>query len=266
MNLQLNDKVALVTGGSKGIGKEIAKGLAEEGCHVVICGRGKEDLDKAKREIEKDGGRILTTQADLTKQEDVNQLVSTTIDAHQTIDILVNNAGMTPGFYQFEDIAVDDWEYIFNLNVFGTVRVTKAVLPYMKENEYGRIINIGSESGIQPDAFMPDYNASKAAIINMTKSWSKAFAEDGILVNTISPAFVMTPLLEQSMKQEAEEKGVPFDDAVQQFLQENRPHIEVKRPGKPEEIASAVVYLASTQSSFINGANIRVDGGSVASQ
>ncbi|MDQ0217415.1 SDR family oxidoreductase [Peribacillus cavernae] len=266
MNLELENKTALVTGGSKGIGKGIAKALAAEGANVVICGRGMEELQEAEKEIKQSGGNVLAVQADLTKQPDVDHLVSAAVDRFKTIDILVNNAGVASGFDDFESLEIEDWEQLFNINVFGTVRVTKAVIPYMKKAESGRIINISSESGVQPDAFMPHYNASKAALINFTKSLSKAYAENGILVNTVSPAFIMTPMLDNMLKQTAEKEGITFDEATQSFLKENRPHIEVKRPGRVEEVASAVVYLASSQASFINGVNLRVDGGSVASQ
>jgi 3-oxoacyl-[acyl-carrier protein] reductase len=266
VNFDLENKTALVTGGSKGIGKAIATALAAEGTNVVICGRGAEALDEAKEEIEQNGGSVLAVQADLSKQEDVDYLVSATIDRYQTIDILVNNAGIVGGFDDFESLEVEDWQHLFDVNVFGAVRVTKAVIPYMKKAGYGRIINISSESGVQPDPFMPHYNASKAALINFTKSLSKAYAADGILVNTVSPAFIMTPLLEKLLKESAEKQNISFDEAVQQFLKYNRPHVEVKRPGTVEEVASAVVFLASSQASFINGVNLRVDGGSVASQ
>ncbi|WP_374702612.1 SDR family NAD(P)-dependent oxidoreductase [Bacillus sp. V33-4] len=146
------------------------------------------------------------------------------------------------------------------------MRITKAVIPYMKKAGNGRIINISSESGVQPDPFMPHYNASKAALINFTKSLSKAYAAQGILVNTVSPAFIITPMLENLLKDNAKKQNISYDEAVQQFLKENRPHVEVKRPGTVEEVASAVVYLASSQAGFINGVNLRVDGGSVASQ
>nr|WP_239541118.1 SDR family oxidoreductase [Pullulanibacillus pueri] len=259
-------KTAIVTGGSKGIGRAIAIALAAEGCKVVICGRGEAALNETKQRIEGQGGEVFAVQADLTKQEDVDRLISETISHYHTLDILVNNAGIVGGFFDFEALSVEDWEEVFNVNLFGMVRVTKAALPYMKKEASTRIINISSESGIQPDPFMPHYNASKAAIINFTKSLSKAYAKDGILVNTVSPAFVMTPLLEDNLKADAEEQNITFDEAVQQFLEKNRPHIEVKRPGRPEEVADAVVFLASNKASFITGENIRVDGGSVASQ
>ncbi|MCP3764794.1 SDR family oxidoreductase [Domibacillus sp. A3M-37] len=266
MDLNINDKTVLVTGGSKGIGKAIAKAFAEEGANVVICSRGIEELNNTKKEIEEMGGNIHTVQADLTKQEDVDYLVSSAIDRYQKVDILVNNAGIASGFDDFESIDIEEWKSLFDVNVFGTVRVTKAVIPYMRKNKYGRIINISSESGVQPDPFMPHYNASKAALINFTKSLSKAYASEGILVNTVSPAFIMTPLLEDMLKGLAAKQNVDFDTAVQQFLKENRPHVELKRPGTVKEVASTVVYLASEQASFINGVNLRVDGGSVASQ
>jgi 3-oxoacyl-[acyl-carrier protein] reductase len=266
VDLNLLNKTALVTGGSKGIGKGIAAALAAEGANVVICGRGAEALKEAKEEIEQTGGSVIAVQADLSKQEDVDHLISETIKRFKTIDILVNNAGIVSGFDDFESLEVEDWKQLFDVNLFGTVRVTKAVIPYMKEASYGRIINISSESGVQPDAFMPHYNASKAALINFTKSLSKAYASNGILVNTVSPAFIMTPMLENMLNTSAEEQNISFDEATQEFLANNRPHIEVKRAGTVEEVASAVLYLVSSGASFINGVNLRVDGGSVASQ
>jgi NAD(P)-dependent dehydrogenase (short-subunit alcohol dehydrogenase family) len=254
-----------VTGGSKGIGKAISIAFVKEGTNVVICGRGEEALKESAAEIEKLGGNVLAVQADLTKQPDVEHLVSSAIDRFKSIDILVYNAGIASGFDDFETLDIEAWKHIFDVNVFGTVRVTKAVIPFMKKAGFGRIINISSESGLQPDSFMPHYNASKAAIINFSKSLSKVYAEQGILVNTVSPAFIMTPMLENLLKDNAKQLNITYEEAIQQFLKENRPHVEVKRPGTVDEAAYAVVYLASEQASFINGVNLRVDGGSVAS-
>jgi 3-oxoacyl-[acyl-carrier protein] reductase len=159
----------------------------------------------------------------------------------------------------------DDWLEILNLNLLSAVRATRAVLPFMQRQKWGRIINISSESGTQPDAFMPHYNASKAAMNNLTKSLSKAYAVDGILVNTVSPAFIMTPLVANMLHKMAKEQGTSPEEVAARFLEKNRPHIELKLPGEREEVASAVVYLDSEQASFITGANLRVDGGSVAS-
>jgi 3-oxoacyl-[acyl-carrier protein] reductase len=265
VNLELKNKTALVTGGSKGIGKAIAIALAEEGANVIICAREAEALNKAALGIEKIGGSVLAVQADLTKQADVDNLVFSAINRYKTIDILVNNAGVVNRFDDFESLELEDWRKLFEVNLFGAVRVTKAVIPYMKKAEYGRIINISSECAEQPDPFIPHYNASKAALNNFTKSLSKAYAADGILVNTVSPAFILTPMLENLLNGNAEKLNISYDEAIQQFLKKNRPHVEVKRPGTVEEVASAVVYLASNKASFINGVNLRVDGGSVAS-
>jgi NAD(P)-dependent dehydrogenase (short-subunit alcohol dehydrogenase family) len=179
--------------------------------------------------------------------------------------VLVNNVGGVGEFAGFADLTDDDWFNALNLNVMSAVRATRAVLPYMQTLRWGRIINISSESGTQPDAMMPHYNASKAALNSLTKSLSKAYASDGILVNTVSPAFILTPLLQNMLTTLAKEKGVSRKDAEAQFLAHNRPHIELKRPGTSEEVAAAVVFLASEQASFITGSNLRVDGGSVAS-
>ncbi len=165
----------------------------------------------------------------------------------------------------FDQLTDEDWLEILNFNVISAVRAVRAVLPYMRKQKWGRIINISSESGTQPDAFMPHYNASKAALNNLTKSLSKAYAQDGILVNTVSPAFIMTPLVSDMLGKMAREQQISSEEVTKQFLAANRPHIELKRPGESEEVAAAVVFLASEQASFITGTNLRVDGGSVAS-
>ena len=145
------------------------------------------------------------------------------------------------------------------------MRVTRAALPYMRKQKWGRIINISSESGTQPDAFMPHYNASKAAMNCLTKSLSKAYGKDGILVNTVSPAFVRTALAEDFFSKQAAAKGITLEEALDQFRTEFRPNIVLGRAGLSEEVAAATIFLASEAASFITGSNYRVDGGSVAS-
>lgn len=265
MNLGIDRKTALVTGASKGIGLAIAKALAQEGCRVALAARGRVALDGAADEIENAGGDVRAFVADVTQSEDVTQLVEDTVAAFGTIHILVNNTGGIGRFGTFEELSDDEWLDILSLNIMSAVKVTRAVLPYMKAQKWGRIINIASESGIQPDAAMPHYNASKAALINLTKSLSKAYGGDGILVNTVSPAFIMTPLVEQMLDAQAQQAGGSRAEAEAQFLQQNRPNIVLKRAGTSEETAALVAFLASDQASFITGANFRVDGGSVAS-
>lgn len=265
MELGLKDKVVLVTGGSKGIGRAIAEAFAVEGAKVAISARGAEELQRAATEISQSSGTdVIGVAADMLKAEDITRMVDQVVNQFGTVHVLVNNAGGVGAFAPFEDIADQDWLEIFTFNLLSAVRATRAVLPHMKQQKWGRIINISSESGSQPDAFMPHYNASKAAMNNLTKSLSKAYALDGILVNTVSPAFIMTPLVEGMLQKMAKEQGVSADQVKSQFLATTRPHIELKRPGESEEVASAVVYLASERASFITGSNLRVDGGSVA--
>jgi NAD(P)-dependent dehydrogenase (short-subunit alcohol dehydrogenase family) len=197
--------------------------------------------------------------------QDIARMVEETVRRFGSVHVLVNNAGGVGAFAPFDQLTDDDWLQILNFNVMSAVRAVRAVLPYMQKQKWGRIVNISSESGTQPDAFMPHYNASKAALNNLTKSLSKAYAQDGILVNTVSPAFIMTPLVSDMLGKMAREQQLSPEDLTKQFLAINRPHIELKRPGESEEVAAAVVFLASEQASFITGTNLRVDGGSVAS-
>ena len=266
MQLGLKDKVVLVTGASKGIGRAIAEAFAAEGSKVAIIARGAEELEKTADEIgARSGAQIIAVAGDMSKAHDITRAIDDVAKRFGTIHVLVNNAGGVGAFAAFQDLTDADWLDIFTLNVLSAVRATRAVLPYMKTQKWGRIVNISSESGTQPDAFMPHYNASKAAMNSLTKSLSKAYAVDGILVNTVSPAFIMTPLVSDLLHKMAAEQGKTPDEITAQFLATNRPHIELKRPGESAEVASAVVYLASEQASFITGTNLRVDGGSVAS-
>ncbi len=266
MELGLKGKIVLVTGASKGIGKAIATAFAAEGAKVAIAARNLEDLEKAAGEIAKNtGAQVMSVAADSTKADDIIRMTTEVVQRFGTVHVLVNNAGGVGAFAPFEKLTDEDWLQILNFNVLSAVRAIRAVLPHMQKQKWGRIINISSESGTQPDAFMPHYNASKAALNNLTKSLSKAYAMDGILVNTVSPAFIMTPLVSDMLGKLAKERGITPEQVTAEFLATNRPHIELKRPGESEEVASAVVFLASEQASFITGTNLRVDGGSVAS-
>src|SRR5258708_20833536 len=251
MKLGLKEKVVLVTGASKGIGKAIAVAFAAEGSRVVHNARNQEELERAVQEIGQSGGYALALAADVMSTSEVQRLAQQTVERFGTVHVLVNNAGGAGGLASFEELSDEDWINVFNLNVLSTVRMTRALLPFMKQQKWGRIINIASESGIQPDPFMPHYNAAKAAVINLTKSLSKAYASDGILVNTVSPAFIKTPLVEQLLAAQAQEQGVTPQKAEQAFLRQNRPHIELGRPGTPEEVPSAAVFLASEAPSLI---------------
>jgi len=264
MELGLTNKVALVTGGSKGIGKGIADALVREGCNVSICARHEKEVTETARSLEGKDNRIIPIVADLTNENDIQKVVDHTVDEFGKIDILVNNAGTVGNPGTIDQVSTQDWRDLFELNLFAVVSLTKKVLPIMKKQQWGRIINISSENGEQPYPDMIHYSASKGALNNFSKALSKQYADDRILVNTVSPAFIETPLVNDMMQQAADEQGISRDKAIEQFLENNRPHIELGRPGQIEEVGGIVAFLCSEQASFINGANYRVDGGSVA--
>lgn len=265
MDLNLKGKKAIITGGSKGIGKGIAKALAEEGCSVSICARTQDELTDTAQELRETGSEVLAVQADLTNEGDIEKVVRKTEEAFGSIDILVNNAGTIGTSGTFEETPLDEWRRLFELNLFAVISITRKIIPLMKKQGWGRIINISSENGTQPYADMIHYSASKGALDNFSKALSKQYAQNNILVNTVSPAFIMTPLVSDMMQQAADEQGISRVEAIEQFLENNRPHIELERPGTIEEVGSIVAFLASDKASFINGSNYRVDGGSVAS-
>lgn len=265
MDLGLKGKVALVTGSSVGIGRSIALALGREGCQVVINGRHAKELDATAAELRGAHAAVHAVVADVIEPEGAQRAVDETVGRFGAIHILVNNVGGIGRFASFAELSDDEWLDVFGRNVLSAVRTTRAALPHMQKQKWGRIINISSESGIQPDALMPHYNASKSALNSLTKSLSKAYGKDGILVNTVSPALIRTPAVEEMFARDAQAKGITVDESEKAFLREFRPNILLGRAGRSEEVAGIVVFLASEQASFITGSNYRVDGGSVAS-
>lgn len=266
MDLSLDDKTALVTGGSKGIGFGIAKALADEGCDLVICARHTEELESAAKKLEESGVKVLAVNADLTKSDDIDRLVESALSTYGNIDILVNNAGTVGANGKFEDTPMEEWRHVFDLNLFAVVELTQKLAPFMREQGWGRIINISSENGTQPYPDMVHYSASKGALDNLTKALSKEYGKDGVLVNAISPGTTMTPLVDHMMKELAEEHGITKEKAVKLHLDKYRPHVELDRAAEIEEIGAVAAFLASEKASYVNGADYRVDGGSVASE
>lgn len=182
MDLKLENKVAVITGGSKGIGKTISLALAQEKCTVVVVAREKAALDQVVHEVKSKGGNAVAFTADLFNQTEIQKLVDFVQNELGKIDILVNNIGGIRKFSSFEEISDQEWMDIFQLNVFATVKVTRAFLPLMQKQQKGRIINMSSEVGIQPDPHVVHYSAAKACINSITKSLAKAYRKDGILV------------------------------------------------------------------------------------
>jgi NAD(P)-dependent dehydrogenase (short-subunit alcohol dehydrogenase family) len=268
MELGLKGKVVVVTGSSKGIGRSIAAAFVREGCNVVINGRHAKELDATASELRASapvGGTVHTVVSDVAEAEGAKRVVDETAKRFGTVHVLVNNAGGVGRFASFEELTDDEWLGAFTFNVLSAVRATRAALPHMQKQKWGRIINISSESGVQPDPVMPHYNASKSAMNSLTKSLSKAYGKDNILVNTVSPAFIRTPLVDGMLEEQARARGITVDEAEKALLREFRPNILLGRAGKPDETAGIAVFLASEQATFITGSNFRVDGGSVAS-
>jgi len=263
VDLNLKDKVAIITGGSQGIGHAISLRLGQEGARVVVVARTQKFIDDTVNQIKAAGGQALGISADITDPQSFANIVDKTLQHFGGVHILINNAGGENEPFQFDDITDEHWYQCFEINLMAVVRAVRAVLPHMRAQQWGRIINISSVAASQPEAVFPHYNAAKAALNNFTKSLSKLAGKDGILVNSVSPGLVRTPGFDEQLGAGARERGISIEEAERQFVKKLRPGIVVGRAGRPEEVADLVAFLASERSGFIAGANYRVDGGSV---
>ena len=263
MDFGVKGKVAVITGGDSGMGKATAKLLAAEGVKIALIDKTTDELKATAEEVSKIGEAIPVT-ADLRKLEEVEAAKEQILSHFGTVDILVNCAGITGATKEFLKLTDEDWYETIDVDFMSAVRVCRAFIPSMQEKGWGRIVLIGSEDAIQPYTDEMPYCAAKAGVLNLTKNLSKAYAKDGILVNSVSPAYIATPMTDAMMEQRAKEKGMSFDEAIETFLDEKRPHLELHRRGKAQEVAAVIAFLCSEHSSFVVGANYRVDGGSVA--
>lgn len=241
-------KVALITGATRGIGKQIALTLAKEGYDIAINYRKEnEDLENTKKELAEIGVEVLAVQGDVSNYEDCERFVKQVIEKFGHIDVLVNNAGITRDSLLIR-MKEEDFKQVVDINLGGTFNVTKNVISYMMKAHSGRIINISSVVGVAGNAGQTNYSASKAGIIGFTKSLAKEVASRNILVNAIAPGFIetdMTGVLKEEIRNEIA-KNIP-----------------VKRMGSAQEVAKVVKFLASEDSSYITGQVINVDGGMV---
>lgn len=257
MDLGLNGKVAIVSASSKGLGKACALGLAREGAKVVICARNKDELEKAKTEIENaTNNDVLSIQADVTNYDDVKKLVKSTVEKFGTVHILVTNAGGPPAGY-FENFSDDDWENAFKLNFMSTVRLIREVLPYMKSQNWGRIINITSVTVKQPIDNLILSNAIRMSVLGLAKTLALQLAKYNILINNVAPGYTLTDRVKFVIEQRAKDTGKTFDEVKSELAKD----IPLGRLADPEELANVVVFLASERASYITGATIPVDGG-----
>lgn len=241
-------KVALITGATRGIGKQIALTLADGGYDIALNYRKEdENLINTKKEIEEKNVKCLAVKGDISNFEDTEKLVEEVIKEYGKIDVLVNNAGITKDMLLVR-MKKEDFESVIDVNLVGTFNVTKNVISYMMKARSGRIINISSVVGVAGNSGQTNYSASKAGIIGFTKSLAKEVASRNILVNAIAPGFIetnMTDVLKDEVKEEIA-KNIPL-----------------KRMGNTQDVANVVKFLASEDSAYITGQVINVDGGMV---
>ncbi len=264
MDLGIEGKVALVTGADSGIGWQTAKMLLAEGVRVVISDKDQEPLDKAAAELNAPEGQLAAFAADVTDTASVENLSEQIQKAMGDIDIFVQSSGVTGAKGLFHEIDEEGWRNTIDIDLMGPVRLLRAFLPALRRGGWGRIVLMTSEDAVQPyDDELP-YCSAKAGVLALAKGLSRTYATEGLLVNAVSPAFIHTPMTDAMMDQRAEERGTDRDEAIESFFSEERPYMELKRRGEPEEVASVVVFLCSDRASFVNGSNYRVDSGSVA--
>ena len=243
--MKLDGKVAIITGGSRGIGFEMAKIFSENGAKVVITSKNSQQLKNAADQLTD----VISISADIRKEEDVKKVVEKTIEKFGKLDILVNNAGIFPKIKQLHEISELEWNDVLDVNLNGQFRFTKFAIPYLQKTS-GTIINVSSDAGLKAyEGFNADaYSASKAALIVLTKCWALEYAKDKIRVNCVCPGVVDTEMSKPFLKTEKD----------REFMNNDHP---IGRIGQPEEVAKSVLFLASEDSSWTTGAILAVDGG-----
>lgn len=261
MDLELGDKVAIVGGASRGLGRACAEVLAEEGARVAICSRSRDDLEKAAKDIRSASGReVLAFPGDLDRPETIRALVATTVERFGRLDILVNNSGGPPRA-QAETATEEQWAAALERSLLFFARMCREGLPHLKRGAAGRIINILASTVYQPIPNLVLSGVTRMGVVAFAKSLADEVGRDGVLVNNVCPGAIMSERMLANVTARAQQLGVSVEDALAQRAAETA----VKRVGEPRELAHLVAFLASGKSSYITGTTILVDGGLVRS-
>ncbi|MFH1622287.1 MAG: 3-oxoacyl-[acyl-carrier-protein] reductase [Candidatus Omnitrophota bacterium] len=245
--MKLKDKVSLITGAARGIGKEIALAFAREGSDVVVCDVDLEAAQNTQKEIEGLGRRAMSFKVDVTDLRQIEEMANLILDKFSKIDILINNAGITKDNLILR-MSEDDWDRVLSVNLKGAFNCMKIVSRHMLKKRYGKIVNVASIIGLIGNAGQANYAASKGGLIALTKSLAKELASRNINVNAVAPGFIETPMTEKLS-----------EDYKKQMLE----NIPMGKFGKPEDVANVCLFLASSESGYMTGQVIVVDGGMV---
>jgi 3-oxoacyl-[acyl-carrier protein] reductase len=258
MDLGLGGRVAIVTGGSQGIGRAIALLLADDGADLVLAARRRDRLDAVAEEVTARGRRVHVVPADVTTRDGTAAIVDGTLGTFGRVDILVNNAGKGAPKPMLE-LTDDDWRASFDLNFTSAVRLSLAVVPHMRAQGWGRIVNIATRVALEPDPYFAPYAAAKAALVNFSKNLALAFSKDGVLTNCVVPGLIRSEAVQEAAEQSAAARGMTVDEVYRATLAK-RP-IPAGRLGEPDDVAGLVALLVSERGSWITGGCFTVDGG-----
>ncbi|MEJ7582616.1 MAG: glucose 1-dehydrogenase [Acidimicrobiales bacterium] len=262
MDLHLQDRVAIVTGASQGIGRSIALTLAAEAADLVLVARRRSGLDAVAAEVAASGRRAEVMPADVTRPEAADDVVRAALERFGHLDILVNNAGKGAPKPMLE-LTEADWAASIELNLMSAVRLSLACAPHMKAQGWGRIVNISSRVAREPDPYFAPYAAAKAALVNFSKNLANAFSRDGVLTNCVVPGLIHSEAVDEAARKSAIATGMTVEEVFEATLKK-RP-IPAGRLGEPDDIAGLVALLVSDRASWITGGCFTVDGGIVRS-